>query len=324
MTLAHNHILLTRFNLPSIGFESLVRAREGWLRDRIELFEEFCLPSVRAQTVEDFSWIIYLDPASPSWLRERMSMHARDGTFVPIYRESVERDELLADIAGVVGTRRAHLITTNLDNDDGLARDFVERVGRVATNGERAAIYLTHGLIKHDSRLYLRVDRHNAFCSVREPWESAVTCWSAWHNALGRAMPVVEEGSAPGWLQVVHGANVSNRVRGRLESPSRHQQRFPGLIAGCAEPSRTEYLREALVERPLRASRESLRATVKWLAVATVGERGIDPLKRAFARATHVVRVALRRPTRTAADTARQKRGRARPDSAARLDRGRP
>ncbi len=41
-----DHVLLTRFNLPTPGVEGLIRAREGWLQDRIELFELYCAPSV--------------------------------------------------------------------------------------------------------------------------------------------------------------------------------------------------------------------------------------------------------------------------------------
>ena len=63
-----DHVLLTRFNLPSAGAESIVRAKDGWLRARIELFRRFCLPSVLRQTRQDFKWIIYLDPQSPDWL----------------------------------------------------------------------------------------------------------------------------------------------------------------------------------------------------------------------------------------------------------------
>ena len=50
-----DHVLLTRFNLPSKGHESLVRAQENWLRNRVVLFERYCLPSVAAQTCRSFS-----------------------------------------------------------------------------------------------------------------------------------------------------------------------------------------------------------------------------------------------------------------------------
>ena len=39
-----DHVLLTRFNLPSAGAEAAIRNRKGWLEHRIVLFERYCLP----------------------------------------------------------------------------------------------------------------------------------------------------------------------------------------------------------------------------------------------------------------------------------------
>ncbi|MBY8850425.1 putative rhamnosyl transferase, partial [Saccharothrix sp. MB29] len=68
-----DHVVLTRFNLPSVGAESVVRAQEGWLTKRVGLFERYCLPSVAAQTSSDFRWLIYFDPESPQWLKDRIA-----------------------------------------------------------------------------------------------------------------------------------------------------------------------------------------------------------------------------------------------------------
>lgn len=120
-----DHALLTRFNLPSKGFESLVRAKDGWLHNRVELFERYCLPSVRAQTRKGFHWIVYFDPESPKWLLDRIQALSADGLFTPIFRAEVSADELLSDIEEVTGRQAQNLLTTNVDNDDGLAADFV-------------------------------------------------------------------------------------------------------------------------------------------------------------------------------------------------------
>lgn len=60
-----SHVFVTRFNLPTPGPESLVRAQEGWLRNRWELFCRYTVPSMRAQTSCDYDWLIYFDPESP-------------------------------------------------------------------------------------------------------------------------------------------------------------------------------------------------------------------------------------------------------------------
>jgi Putative rhamnosyl transferase len=274
-----DHVLLTRFNLPSEGVESIIRAKEGWLRDRIALFEHYCLPSVLAQTNQDFHWIIYFDPGSPEWLKQLIQSHANQGAYVPIFRPSVSKAELIADIIQVTGGRGARLITTNLDNDDGLAINFVERLQASGPHEERTAVYLSHGLIKSNSRLYLRTDKHNAFGSVVETWASPSTCWADWHTLLGKSMRVIELYDEPGWLQVVHGANVSNRVRGRLVAPSAYTSLFPGLLDDICTPQLLELATDAIIAQPRRLAKESGRALAKAIAMRLLGKKGIDRVK---------------------------------------------
>ncbi|MBO1739146.1 glycosyltransferase [Leifsonia sp. TF02-11] len=278
-----DHVILTRFNLPSTGYESIVRAQDGWLRSRVALFEKYCLPSVLAQTVTDATWIIYFDPESPSWLTEWIEPHAAAGSFTPVFRDVVTTKDMLQDIEHAIGTPRLGLITTNLDNDDALATDFVERIQAAAPHGQRTAVYAGRGLIADRHGVYTRVDRYNAFCTVAEPWAGAVTCWSDWHNRLPLSMKALTLAGAPGWLQVVHGENVSNRVRGRLARPAAYADLFPGLLDEVPAPSRGALLRDRLVSGPARATRESVRSAAKAATIAVLGPRGLDSVKLHFA-----------------------------------------
>lgn len=288
---AVDHVLLTRFNLPSQGVESLIRAREGWLRDRIELFERYTVPSVAAQTNRDVRWIVYLDPESPEWLLERIRPHAEAGLLNPVLRATVSREELLSDIRATLGTPREILVTSNLDNDDGLASDYSERMVSVATKHPRTAIYLTRGIVQGGRAAYLNLDRHNAFVAVRETWDDPVSAWSDYHTALGHHMPTIEVGGAPGWLQVVHGANVSNRVRGRIVSPATYHQLFAPAI-DADEPTGAAILRDRLLGDPMRRLRDGARTTLRTQGLRMLGKERYDRLKFTLAR---VLRAARRR-----------------------------
>ena len=274
-----DHVLLTRFNLPSQGVENLIRAREGWLRERVALFERYCLPSVEQQRGDRPAWIVYVDPESPAWLLGRMEAWRTDGVLTPVLRESVSREELVSDLRGVVPDPGDVLVTTNLDNDDGLALDFSARVREVTTGHERSAVYLTHGLIASPDGLYRRTDRHNAFCSVREPWVEPVTAWATYHNELPRMMPAVLLGGPPGWLQVVHGANVSNRVRGRLVSPRGHRHLFAADALADVEPSRADVTRDLVVRYPVRTLRDGIRSGLRAGALRVLGKERYGKVK---------------------------------------------
>lgn len=266
-----DHVILTRFNLPTGGVEGLVRAREGWLQERIDLFERYCAPSVAAQRGADVTWIVYLDPASPRWLLDRMAPYADRGLLHPVLREVVGVAELREDLAAIVPRTSDVLLTTNLDNDDGLAVDFCARLAAVATDHPRVAIYATRGLVLSDDGLFLLRDRHNAFCSVRESWDDPVTSWSEYHNELHRVMPVVELDGPPAWLQVVHGGNVSNRVRGRLVAPTAHRARF-AVPLDVREPARRELLVDRAVHVPARRLRDGSRSVTRRAGLRLLGK----------------------------------------------------
>ena len=278
-------VFLTRFNLPSRGVESLIRAHDGWLRSRVALFERYTLPSVARQSVP-VGWLVYFDDQSPAWLQDRIRAWAETGILAPRFADEVDRDRLVADLTAL-RPHASEVITANLDNDDGLAGDFAERLaGAPMPHGGRAAIYLTRGLVLGPSGLFLRTDATNAFCAVREPLEGALTCWADWHNRLPRHFPVVEVPGQPAWLQVVHERNVSNRVRGRLVSPAPYAEAFGDLLAGVEAPLRARLMRDAVVDRPRRALRDGTRTGTRRAAVRVLGKERFDRLKLALARRT--------------------------------------
>ncbi|NUT70599.1 glycosyltransferase [Pseudarthrobacter sp. C4D7] len=279
MSRSIDHVLLTRFNLPSLGTESYVRAQDGWLSRRLDLFEEFCLPSVRDQTRQDFHWIIYLDPESPDWLLDRLNDLNSPRIFTPVFRTAVSAADRVQDLEAVTGAAGKTLITTNLDNDDGLAADFVERLQNLPNSHSRSAVYFTQGLIRHGERVYARKDAANAFCSVRESWDDPQTCWADWHNRLGLSMSVAEIGGPAAWLQVIHGTNVSNRVRGRrIAVGTEHILRFGSLLAGVENPSKAALLREASAGL-YRGARDAARSATRDTIILLAGKDGLDRVK---------------------------------------------
>ena len=281
-----DHAILTRFNFPSQGVEGFVRARPNWLKERMQLFHRYCLPSVLAQTCRDFRWLIYFDTESPAWLRQRVEDDAAAGHYVPVFRREVRQKELLSDIASVFPTMSGELLTSNLDNDDALASDFVERLHGQRRIGRATAYVFGNGLVKNGASVYQRYDRLNAFPSVLSGWDDPVTAWADWHTHLDDYMPVIDLGGSPAWLQVVHGGNVSNKTRGVLASPIQYRQRFDGLLDDVLVPDRAALLIDHLVLAPFRSTRDMARTAGKRIVVGLSGREGLDRTKIALIRAS--------------------------------------
>lgn len=279
MVESFDHVLLTRFNVPSKGYESLVRASDSWLEKRVGLFMKFCLPSVRQQINQDFKWIIYFDPASPKWFIRTIEELNYDNVFIAIFRAEVTRDNLLDDIRSSIDSPRRYLMTTNLDNDDSLACDFTASIREVCGTDRRTAVYFVNGLIRAGDALYRYSDKNNAFCSVISPWAAPVTCWADWHNRLHLSMPVTRIKGSVAWLQVVHGSNVSNRIHGKRVSPRSFREWFPRILDDMEEPSSGILARDVLLSGPGRIIRESARAASKSLITMLGGPEGPDKFR---------------------------------------------
>lgn len=259
------HVLMTRFNLATPGREAAIRTQPDWLAGRFDLFERYCLPSVAAQTGRDFTWIIYFDKDTPTVFKERVAALQREVPFEAYYTGLFPATGWSRSVAEVLGGMPARLLSSRLDNDDGLAADFMERTAAAARGqvpAPRTGIVITRGFIRSDSRAYEISHRCNAFTSWLEDGSDpaqVLTAMGINHMEAPRHGPLVQVPGPGGWLQVVHGGNVSNKVRGRRVAPAALVGRFhAAALDGLARPAPGEVALENLLLTPLRDGRDAL------------------------------------------------------------------
>jgi hypothetical protein len=105
---------------------------------RYALFELTCLPSLLAQTRQDFDWFLIVDRDLPTPWRERLEtlVGGRPRTHLHVYdpSEDLTGTDWLKPYAPPQATQ---LLTTLLDDDDALPVNFVEALQRAAV--DRAA-----------------------------------------------------------------------------------------------------------------------------------------------------------------------------------------
>ena len=235
----YEHVLMTRFNLATPGRESAIRNRPGWLAERFALFERYCLPSVAEQTSRRFHWVIYFDDATPPEFRDRIAACQRQFPFIPYFTGLFPASGWPRSIRETFDFAPDHLLTTRLDNDDALALDHVERVqAAVEAAGCAPGGYnFTNGFILGRGRLYRLAHRSNAFFSYLAPYGAeVVTAPSIQHMDLARHGTVRQIGGAGGWMQIVHGGNVSNKIRGRRIAAREIDGAFPPTLVTEVTP----------------------------------------------------------------------------------------
>lgn len=257
---------MTRFNLATPGREAPIRLSPGWLEARFDLFERYCLPSVAAQTDRQFRWLIWFDQATPAPWRDRIVALQRQQPFEPVFAGLFAASGWRA---GLGDLPPGWLLTVRLDNDDALACDFVarlrsavaERMAEQGTDRTRPGFFnFTRGLVRRGDALYALSHRSNAFIARLEPAESGETVMTVPHMAAAHRAPVEQIAGPPAWMQIVHGRNVSNRVRGwRIRPSAALRARWGGAAcAGLSPLPGWKAGAENALLGPLRAARDGL------------------------------------------------------------------
>jgi hypothetical protein len=241
--MTYRHALITRFN---VLYRELAHKRAkakgldaSWLAERFDLFETYCLPSVLAQTCQDFVWLIYFDAATPPAFVERARRGCAGRANIRLMFCDLYDHTLLArDLRAELTPAPEWLLTTRLDNDDGLRRDFVQRVHDNLRFAGAEAINFPNGIVYAGGRAYSHRDESNAFLSLLEPFRDFKTVLIVKHPDMAQVAPVRQIEGEPAWLQVIHDTNIRNRVRGWRVPADQALEGFE--IAGAETPPRAE------------------------------------------------------------------------------------
>jgi len=254
------HILLTRFN-TAIDYAPSSKGIDGtWLRERISLFEQYCLPSVNSQSNNCFSWLVFCDARSPAWFRTAIAAYGP--ILKAVYMEGPATDEAIARAVQETGlVQTPYLVTTRLDNDDAIGSDYVALIQKAFQRQERQFLLFPFGLQSFRSHLYNVYWRSNPFLTLVEKVKSDgsfTTVLCVPHDKVRSTGLVREIYAAPQWLQVLHGGNLLNSLRGWPRLSRKTPDQFP-----LNWPADVQH--EALLSR-FRAAGQALFARGRKLA----------------------------------------------------------
>jgi hypothetical protein len=263
------HFVLTRFNVKvfsKTGIDS------EWLNDRFKLFEQFCYPSLLEQSNQKFKWLVFFDSQTPEVFKEKVREYSKWKNFLPVYVEG-EHDYKIYPKAVLNNLKEGteYLITTRLDNDDALHKDFIKTLQENFNEQEFEFISFLYGYVYHDRKIYLMKYLENPFVSLVErirglKIDGFKTAICVRHTELTAAGNVKQIITQPYWLQVVHERNVSNRVRGLRQPIKKLGNNF--LINPTVIPTQEDSL-SFWIERFLSIPRVSLEQIIMNLPTGT-------------------------------------------------------
>jgi hypothetical protein len=224
------HFIVTQFNLrnfslPGDGdYEKWV----GWTRNRIKLFREFCLPSIAGQSMMSFTWMLYIDIATPPEF-DGFIKELEEYPFIRVCRvngfDGFFRG-YMAEISPLVPDSIKWVMTTRIDNDDCLHRNAVKVIQENNVRKHNFLISLTSGYILNTADLTLSHYYYpmSPFITLIEDrtisqdgiYKKGHTQWDELRLFISREIFSSRKRRArfilnkPYWIQLYHGGNVSN------------------------------------------------------------------------------------------------------------------
>lgn len=229
------HFIGTRFNLKRSDWKknksgNLVLT-EDWLEHRFNLFENYCFPSVKNQTNQNFTWCIFFDIDTPQSFKARIiALTANITNVIPLFIDGMPDLNVSFKnfIRENITNNDSHIITTRIDNDDIIHKDFVDIIQSLYRPSDCAVIDLRNGyqvsidVAKPEVRLYIHP--FNAFVSVIENVKSFDTVYSRMHYDWEIEKDIILYKKKPLWMELSHQENFVNHRRIGLKKAFRYDK----------------------------------------------------------------------------------------------------
>lgn len=223
-----NHFFLTKFNVRSFP-ELRPGCDPDWLENRFALFDRYCFPSVSNQSNQNFKWLVFFDADTPDSFKQKISEYTTKwGNFVPLYLDfplpygqfPAEAREVVRQ---VVAPDCEYLITTWLDNDDAIHKDYVGMIQDNFSQQEAETINFIFGYQLSEGKLYFDFEMANHFISLVEKYDpdSFNTILCRPHKEIYQVCKSAKKVLCkPAWIEVVHGSNYMNVYRRGFRIPT--------------------------------------------------------------------------------------------------------
>lgn len=217
------HIITTSFNVPSQGWQ---QTREGkntltdeWFLDRINIFDKYCLPSFKNQTSKNFSWIVFFDINTPDFYKGRIKEIQQEfPNFKPYFVTDLDekKSKFLEIIPEYFGNAQ-FLITTDVDNDDILHKEYVATIQKLYQPVDNLVIDLRRGLQltrKSDQKAFITeyYSAANPFVSLVESTINFKTVTHYFHHKYRDFKNITVYDQKALYIQFIHQNNLMNET----------------------------------------------------------------------------------------------------------------
>lgn len=133
----YKHFVITLFNLRRIWITDKKNNHTGteeWLTERFGLFDKYSYSSISQQTNKNFTWLcLFTDQTPPKYIEKIKEYEAKCPQMVACYFSDEDMLDWVERLRGIIKshmTDEQYVITTNLDTDDLIHKNMINRIDR--------------------------------------------------------------------------------------------------------------------------------------------------------------------------------------------------
>ncbi len=213
------HFIVTPFNVDlGLKVSSKLLDEESLLR-RLHIFCNFCFPSVYYQSNQKFKWLFFLDCQTPEAIVKPIKELQKWSNFILIFTPKNVNFQpfLVPQICQYLTDKDTHIITTWLDADDAIAKDFIEKVQKQFNSQAFEYINFLYGYQLSREGLYFKKYFASQFISLIEQIDDNIlTCKVMSHASITQlvqdGLPVRQVVTSPQWIQLIHEDNLETQL----------------------------------------------------------------------------------------------------------------
>jgi len=216
--------LITEFNWGN----NPIGISEEYLDKRFKIFDKYTFPSVNAQTDKDFTWVILLNGKTPQKFKDKMTEYENSASmriklvYVDNYDNMISKRNNISNILSdeFKNYKSKWLLTCRCDNDDMLAKDYIQKMKENFRPVHNMYINFDNGYnfdIKTNS---LNNYEHNSshfigYVERKYKNKKIITVFNGDHSickAYGFVRRIRD--NKPIWCEICHDTNIINTFRG--------------------------------------------------------------------------------------------------------------
>lgn len=263
------HIITTRFNVPTKGWEKTkngaITLSKEWMEHRFKIFEELVFPTYENQTNKNFVWLVLFDENTDKhYLKRIENLQKRFSLFQPLFVK--EFSEVLPKIKNFIEnnyTNNFHyIISSDIDNDDLLSIHYVETVQKNFNPIDDYVIDTINGLqmieVKDNTFIFQKTKSiSNPFVSLVEDSKDYQTVMKDKHlNYEKYANHNIVESTEPLHIQFIHRNNLLNTYGKNYATTDVNLAIFSLINKVKLSKTETEHYNKKVEQRRRKESRQ--------------------------------------------------------------------